>query len=1247
MGVQSGTPRRLPILRYTALAVAILALFCSTLALGQTSQGGISGVVHDASGAVIPNANVVLTNEATAEKRAATTSAEGVFAFTLLDPGTYTITIDAAGFKSATYRELKVDASRTYSLTAQLQVGAKSEVVEVVGGIELVNTTTSDVSNTVLQKQMQDLPLNGRNPIELVRLQAGVAWNARNATTINGGRPTWTSISQDGININDNYIRTNALDFVPNRPTTDTVNEFTVVANGEGADAFGGASQVRISTPSGGNTFHGSLYEFNRNSFLGANSWGNKIVDKKPGDPTRDKDGFIKRPFLNRNQFGGRASGPIIKNRLFFYGYYEGYREASTPSSTITIPRNADLLTGVFRYKRTDTGAIQTVNVLNPGGTIAPLTVDATVQKLLLANFPDAANGNVDNGDLNTIQYRFNQSRSNRRNQWGYHIDYTATDKHSFDFIMTRFKEEIGRTDYDIFDKKPGITQPGIARFYVGAWRWTISNRWQNEFRAGVNDTDANFENTSDYGGVLFAGFPLGLTEPRNTMGNGADLFSAGNLMSQGRATTTWQFTETQSFVTGNHAMKWGASNQRVRVKPFDFRGALPYVTFGFSTPAASGGPVPDNMVLTTAQFPSAPTGTNNLANALRAFLGGVYTTVSDRYNVKDQKSGYVAGYPNKRSYALDNYNIFFQDTWRFRPNLTFNLGMKWEHYSPLREQNNLAVRPNIGSDVVSTLLDPNAVIDFVRGNYWKSDWMNFSPSLGVAWDPFGDGKTSVRAGYTLAQVNEETLRFGQGNLNNNSGLITDAQSFSLYGTVAGGYTLPPATFKMPRTLADQLGVSNTALLGMIDPNLKQPIVHQFNFGITREVGWNTAVEVRYVGTLGRRLNRQYNVNQMNLFKTSQGQAFVDDFNRARANYFNCAGVLNATTATCAAAQPLQLLNTANFGGLTSTTVITAVQNRAIYDLVNYYIASSSSATVRANARNLFLPNPGIYEALYGTNGATTDYHALQMEVRRRFSNGLALQANYAFSKNLSDSLGTDQTRTEVFLDNNRKYLDRARAEFDIRHTINTNFSYELPFGKGKWLLSNGHPVVDRVVGGWQLSHIIRWQSGYPVSIISGRGTINRNGRAGQMTAYSNLSVDQIKNLLGVHKVGSIVYYINPSVLNPTAGQFKNSAVGAESLTGSAAFNGQVFFNPDPLQVGNIPLRVFDSPGQFGWNASVLKKTPITERVNTEFRVDFFNFLNHSSYYVSRDQSINSTSFMQMGDPVGPRIIQLGLRVSF
>ena len=341
-----------------ALLALFLILACAAPASAQTTLGRVSGSVLDSSGAALPGATITLTNENTNQVQTAVAGDNGTYVFPQVPVGSYKVDFTLQGFKTASFTKVTIGVGQEYSLTPRLELGAMSEQVEVFAGASLVSTTSPEVSATILQKQVLDIPLANRDITNLIKLQAGVpAMTNRANTTINGGRPTWTTVTLDGINIQDNFIRTNSLDFLPNRPTSDNVAEFSITTSVSGADTAGGATTVRMITPSGTNRFSGSVFEFNRDAKFAANSFFNNAATPS-----------VPKPDLSRHQFGGRLGGPVLRDKAFFFGYYEGFRQKTQPAQNLTIPANADLLDGVFRYVSPNETAVRSVNVMQLTG---------------------------------------------------------------------------------------------------------------------------------------------------------------------------------------------------------------------------------------------------------------------------------------------------------------------------------------------------------------------------------------------------------------------------------------------------------------------------------------------------------------------------------------------------------------------------------------------------------------------------------------------------------------------------------------------------------------------------------------------------------------------------------------------------------------------------------------------------------------------------------------------------------------
>ncbi|PYR79657.1 MAG: hypothetical protein DMF87_10700 [Acidobacteria bacterium] len=1149
------------------IIITCVCLLIAADAAAQGSFGRLAGSVFDTSGGALPGATVTLTNEQTNQTQTATTSEAGAFLFPQVQPGIYMVTVTLSGFKTAEFEHVEINVGVERSLTVRLEVGAVAERVDVTAARPNVQTTTPEVTQTVVQRQITELPLDGRDPLALIRLQAGVPGIAnRTDTAINGGRPTWTQVMQDGVNVQDNFIRTNALDYSPNRPTSDTVSEFTITTAVPGADAAGGATTVNMVTPSGTNTFRGDLFGFNRSNARGANSFFNE----------RDR---LPKPTLSRNQFGGSLGGPVVRDRLFFFGYYEGSRQTAQVTQNNVIPAHDDFLQGVFRYVGVQDRQIHTVNVLQAAG----LRLDPIVARDILAHVPGASNvNNFDIGNstpdrvLNTAGFGFLQDELNRRNQWGLRLDYEANAANHFEANYAWFHEIDDRSDIDGVHLRPAVFTDLDVHRYVGAWRWAGGNI-TNEVRGGGNLAPLRFETSEAFGSALYS-VPF-IDNPVN------------DFQPQGRRTHTFQYTDSASWQRGRHELQFGGALQQVRVDSYDFGGRFPTVAFGFSASAPSG------VQLNASQLPGGVSAADlNNANSLLSWLSGTVSSVDQTFQVRSASSGFVAGAPYDRNYRLDNITTYLQDNWRWKPNVTLRGGVKWEYDSPLRERDNLGLLPVLGGrSVRDVLLDPNGTVGFVNGDFYKKDLNNFGPTVGFAWDPFKDGRTSVRGGYSLTFVNEETI-----------------------------------------TVGDNAATSNAArAVGFgIDPNIRQPRVHQTSVGVSRELPGSFTGEARYVGTFGRGLWRGVDLNQMN----PRG-AFQDDFLRARGNGFlalQFTGVFNpAFNPFILGSEPLTVIPGFGGGFLTNATVRNLIQTGQVAALADFY-ETSATAAVGAQARRAFLPNPGIYAADLIGNGGFSNYNALQLELRRQVQGGVLGQVNYTLANTRTNSLGTTQERFEPFLDNARPQLDEGRSEFHVTHVINGNVIADLPFGQGqRWLNRGG--LLNEFFGGWETGAIVHWQSGAPISIIAQRGTFNRVARSFRQTARTSLSRSDLQKLLGIRDVGGIIYWIDPSVIDPNTGR----AVGPDTLTNAAGFPGQVFFNPMAGEVGNLEVLAFDGPSQFTTDLQISKRVRVWKQAGLRLRADIFNLFNTVNFYVV-DDDVNSTSFGRVTDTTtSPRLVQL------
>lgn len=1160
-----------------------------------------------------------------------------------LEVGTYTVKVESPGFKTFTATAVKIDIGREYSLSVPLEVGRVEDAVTVTAGVDVLNATTGELSNTVSNKQIIELPLNGRNPLNLIALQPGVSSNGAQNTSINGLRTSFTNITRDGLNVQDGFIRSNATDFSPNRPSVDNTGEFTITTSNSGADQNGGA-QVRQVTPRGESKFHGSLFEFNRNTKFAANNFFNN----RAGLPI---------PFLNRNNFGGKVLGPMplprfgeggsswVKDKGFFFFAYEGLRtrQSALATRTILLPNARN---GIFTYRDTS-NALRTVNLFSllPAGS-GITGVDPLVAQNLLSAIPTVGNRNDVGDQLNTTGISFNRPSNQDRDVYTTRLDYDISERHTINGIYDYNSENNLRPDVDGtqgFTTIPSVIQSSTNKLLVLAYRWTPGGRFSNEVRGGTFRSVVPFTNTNPAAGNYIN--PTLISNPVVTFQN------------QGRFTRYYNFQDNADLAWGKHGLRFGGQLQFQQVDAYNDAGIVPTYTLGTNV---------NTPTLLASQFQGGIAATQlNTANAMLALLGGIVAGGAQSFNVENKNSGFRP-VTRLQDFRYGNHSLYIQDQWRALPSLTLNLGLRYELYTGLKQNNGLALEAVIpeGTDPVQAILNPNGTYNFIGGNagsenqFYKTDKNNFAPIISVAWTPtkwgrfgkylFGDGgKTVLRGGYRQSYLNDQMITALNNAAVGNAGLGTTGVNAinPLTGNTqlnARLNALPainsPGNPVVPRTFAQ----NNSAAFGFfgtvfaIDPEIQTPKVSEYNFGIQREFGAN-AVEIRYVGTRGDNLWRSIDYNQIDIINNG----FLADFNRARANFL-LTGNPACTTAQNAGCQALTVFpNLGNGGSLANAANRNQLVNGTVADLALNYVTTNATGTVK------FLPNPGTGVANLFTNGANFRYNSLQAEFRRRFTKGLYFQTNYTFQKTLTNGIGVSQQLVEPFLDNARPELEYSRADYDTTHVFKLNGIYELPFGNGRKFFGGANRVVDAIIGGWQISPIVTVSSGAPISLFDPRGTYNRAGRSARQTAVTSLTKDQIKDLFGVYKLEAGnprglpagIYFINPDVINTTGR-------AAEGF-GTTPFAGQVFFNNAPGQTSGLERAFINGPWFTNVDATLAKNFRIKEGVRFQLRLEAFNALNKTNFFFGQGQNINATTFGRITTAFAPRVIQIGGRFDF
>lgn len=1201
--------------RFTS--VIFVFLLGAAASFAQTTSSEVNGSVRDEAGAVIAGATIRLIDNATKSEQNGVASESGTYRFANVRPGTYTIFAEQPGFKRQEIQSVKVDVGVPATVNFTLAPGEVTETVTITGSDAqaVINSTNAELSTTVGQRQINDLPLNGRNPLDLAALQPGVAAGASNrSATINGQRGTFSNITWDGININDPYIREDSL-FGAAGQSVPGVAEFTLTSQNAGPSDGLGVAQVKLVTPRGSSEYHGSFFEYHRNAALDANTFFNNANG-------------IEKPQLIRNQFGFNIGGPFVlphfgeggpltmgRNKLFFYGYYEGTVERTGVELDRTVLTQS-ARSGLFTYRRADNNQLQTVNLLSlTGGATNPLA-----QQLVgLTPLPN----DLSVGDQrNYAGFNFNSPGGSDGHLWGFRIDYDHSPRHRFEVVWSQFHFNLPNDPFnDIGEPFPGLPgggQRSIRPRLSAAWNWTPSASLNNELRFGFFRTNPNFT-TAELSRSYQVTFPL-ISDPEQ------------NFAPQGRNVGTYEFIDNAGKSWGSHFIQFGGNLRIVHVDPFNFGGVIPQYLIGFNGVTTTN-PLED------VAFPGGISETDfGSATSILSILTGSIASGTQTFNAASPTSGFVPGQIQQNMFRNWNLGAYVGDSYRFRENLTVNLGLRYEFISVPKDVSGLSLLPRGG---IESLLDPNAVIDFASGGgrpLFNNDFNNFAPTVSFAWDPFRDGKTSVRGGYGISYVIDNNLTTLQNAASfGNDGLSTTITDNEVAGNISSPSTISAPTFAVPRPTRQSFIENPVSALFAIDPNLRTPYVQQWNIGIEREVFRNTALEVRYVGNRGTKLTRAIDLNQQRIF----AGGFLEDFQRAQFNIANCAGRPNPTAAQCPGRQPLQVLP--KFGPFAFFTT-TPIRTGQPAQLLDFYIQNKDFffpeyGGLGTIPLSTFLANPNTYAADLVSNGSYSTYHALQAEVRRRYSGGLDFQANYTWSKNLTDYEG-GQANFEAYQDLTQgSILEKRRGRNDLTHIFKANAGYELPFGPGKRWLSNG--VASKALGGIKLTGIFVAQSGRPVSITSQLQTLNRGSRANRNTVDSTLSNSELQERTGL--------FYDPTTGRPLL--FDPALIAAVRAN---PYSNAFLTNPRPGRAGSLGLTPVSGPGYWNVDFGLIKRTPVTENVNIEFRAEAFNVFNHTNFFIPVDattemsrQNINSATFGQITQTFDPRILQFAVKLNF
>jgi len=1265
---------------FSRFLVAICLIFWTAAVVFSQSipTGSLAGTVKDPSGAYVANATVVVKNIGTNAEFTTQTSDNGTFTVPSLTQGVYTVTTSAAGFKTTVAQNVKIDVAKTSNLEIALEVGQVNETVVVAGGADVLRTTETSVSSTITGRQIVELPFATRDALQLVLVQPGTQTaTVPRASTINGLPKGSLNITLDGINVQDNLLKSSDGFFTSTQAKADAVAEMTVSSATPGAESSaGGASQIRFVTSAGTNEYHGGGFWQHRNTALNANYYFNNI------------DG-LGRDRMLLNQFGGHVGGPIWKNHAFFFFNYEEFRLPQTYPAARTIVTDK-ARSGIFTY-RDSTGVTREINLFSIAAAKNPTlpvsvrpyatTIDPIVSNLLGAFSSGAAGGTLKSrvgsaNDFNRLDLNFQAPGTNIRRFPTARFDWDLTKKHHLEFTY-HYQQYFSDPDA-VNGQLPVVPGAGIvlgaesnatgsiirnAFSFAGALRSTLTNNLVNEARYtlgnggisifGSEVTPGMFANRRGY----TLTFPFGSNpQTRSTQSR--------------RHTPVTTIYDNVTWVKGTHSYNFGGTFTHVKGYQQSIGSeSIPGTTFGI----AAGDPVNTGTtaLFTSTNFPNSSSGQRTDAANLYALLTGRVSSLTNRATLDDESKQFDFSPFEEQNYQ-NELGFFIQDSWRARPNLTLNYGVRWEIDFAPRNKNGVYTTAGYesvwGISGVGNLFNPKLIANSTLPQFklvdentkpYDTRYKDFAPSFGFAWTPdvgskgnllkkvFGSaGQFVIRGGYSIAYVREGFDTFySMWGLNPGPFLslsVSPANNPAEF--VSGGFSGPGSVLFRDATLPRRLPPSKAQFpitagpgedFNEWSPNLRMGYVQSWAFGIQRELSRNMALEIRYVGNHGTKLWRQYELNEVNIFENG----FLDEFKIAQenlrlarlinpaSNNFGLQAGVPGTRAIPIISTALATSNDETFattirrglaGSLASSI---ALNNTRMGRLITANLVPFTTLSDGTKVSNFFVVNPlaaagGSYLV---TNDGHSTYNALQVELRRRLSKGLLVDGSYTFAKSLSNMFANSssvfsQPTTLRDLD-----YDKGPSPFDLRQAFKINGIYELPIGTGRRWMNWQVPVVSKLLEGWQIGGVARIQSGTPLRITGSRTTFNNNidGKDNGVVLH-NLTTAQLQAMMQIRKDPSgIVYYLPQSLINNSLAAFE--VAGAPTLDPNAPYIGP------PTTPGELGARIFlYGPWQKKIDFNILKKTQITERVNMEFRAQFLNAFNYQNFFAGTVNSTNS-----------------------
>jgi carboxypeptidase family protein/TonB-dependent receptor-like protein len=1130
-------------------SVTISLFLITTLCWAQKDTGNIVGTVRDQSGAFIPNATVTVEDIDRGTTFQASTKATGEYVAGPLKIGRYRIVVEKQGFKKTSVGPIELNLQERPSIDVTLHVGAINEQVVVTSQGPQLETENSDLGQVVTSQRILSLPLNGRNYAQLAQLSAGVApaepgsrAEKTYAFSANGARALQNNFLLDGIDNNANLGDVLNESTYVIQPSVDAIAEFKVQTNSYTAEfGRGNGAVMNAAIKSGTNQFHGDVYEFLRNDVFDA----------------RNAFGSERKQAYKQNQFGATLGGPIIKNRTFFFGDYEGFRvrQATPILSTIPTPQMiagdfSDLLSGtVAPQVDPDSGQpVLGTQALDCNGNVTFLgeifNTRLTQQNRFDLNrngfcgvpISSGANLNVfpsglidplaarlssfypaPNTTLGGQNFLTEPVRRESRNNFDVRVDHKITQK---DDTFVRFSyqdqpSEIPAPFNNVLDG--GGFFDGIEDF---SYRSVAMNEVHlftpnviNEARFGYNRINAHrFQLNSDKNiagdpsfGISFPGIPFGPQNgglPEIDFGDGSATIGSSTFLPSIEKQNSYVLTDNLTWIHGRHSLKFGTE--------------LRFEQFTIFQPAASRGNLGFG-----SEFTDNPASPSTGGSAFASMLLGIpdFGEITSLHNV-DYRRQIYAGY--------------VQDDFRVTPRLTFNLGLRYEFFSTIKEARDQAATFDYANqallvpkgqqlELTPTLAQSIPILRTGSRGLIHPDYNNFAPRFGFAYQVTNN--LVMRGGYGIFYGGQENGPFS----NPSPGFNPPFFSIESFNVPCSALSANPGSGQIDCSIpnfnvlangfpATSLSDPNTPLLFSVDPNLRTPYNQQWHLGFQYQLPGQTVMEISYAGSRGLKLFAFYNGNQ--------------------------AVPTPDQTADFAPRRPVHTCN---------TTLLPDCDPSVFDTTIN---------TFRSNAFSF--------------------YNSLQARLEKRLTHGLTFQASYTYGHALDNasSANLGSFATGDFRDQRFPGMEYGNADFDVRHRFVMSYAYELPFGRGKRLAGNAGGVLNQIIGGWVVSGITSASTGNyftPTDIST-----NLSNSDGGGDVANSARPDRVGDPNGTPCIPGTVFNTCAFVTNTVLGTF-----------------------------GNAGRNIIRGPGFQNWDLSFLKNFPIGERYRFEFHADFFNIWNH------------------------------------